>query len=416
MRKNYKFNTPWESDYWMASNGFYCGFNMVEALKSEKGEEGELMHGLPPYNWRKSFLVDEYPASPKDWMLSQGRMTSYFVPIQEGKGMWLDFNKNQDQKYHVAIVVSIQGINAITGLPCKDAQLEQYIEECPKHKKPFGPNRLCEECGFQWPKQNYICTTSTPLGRLWIDGFRAANGAVQQYILTEKTMRGVASNIIGSDRVYAIGVSFFLSKDPKPTPYRDWQNRVFDWFDETPPQGGWGVPTGSAENPLSPITNICVCDNTYDSGGFSKSSCSSSISESNDEEFKNVVSSMVAHHAMDLTRGGGTQSPIQYACDIKGTYGNPNFFSPVHTPMNWQAPAKRYTQVRTKNMEIGAGASIDQLVYDDTEPLDFWREKPEALLYINYCLEEEAVRIIQQGKVSKKGHPQGFLKDVPVGN
>ena len=39
-----------------------------------------------------------------------------------------------------------------------------------------------------------------------------------QHILTAEKIRGVASNIIGKDRVYAIGLSFFTSKDKKPEP------------------------------------------------------------------------------------------------------------------------------------------------------------------------------------------------------
>ena len=161
------------------------------------------------------YLVDKYPACPSDWMRSEGIIKSYFVPVVEGHGMWIDFNENDNNNHHVAIVISIQGINPITGLPCQDAQLEQYIEECPKHKIKFGPDRFCKKCDFKWPKQNYICTTGTPHGNFWLDGFKAANGIVRQYILTAEKMRGVASNIIGKDRVYAIGISFFLSKEKK---------------------------------------------------------------------------------------------------------------------------------------------------------------------------------------------------------
>ena len=192
-------------NYLMRSGNFSCGFNMPDALK------GEEIHNLPPYAKRMPFLVDEYPSCPDNWMRSEGTTTSYFIPVEEGKGMWLDFNNNQSHTHHVAIVVSIQGINPVTGLPCNDAQLEQYIEECPKHKIKFGPNRYCKECDYKWPKQNYICSTGTPSGTLWLDGFRTVEGIVRQYILTEEKMRGVASNIIGKDRVFAIGISFFIS-------------------------------------------------------------------------------------------------------------------------------------------------------------------------------------------------------------
>lgn len=363
--KKEQFDTPFTSDYWMESNGFYCGFNMPEALDLEDGE----MQGLPPYNWRSSFLVDEYPACPKDWLRSEGRMTSHFVPIQDGKGMWLDFNKNKDQKYELAIVVSVQGVNAITGMPCKDVQLEQYIDSCPVHNKPFGANRLCEECGYKWPKQNYISTTGTPSGQLWIDGFRAANGAVQQYILTEKTMNGVASNILGSERVYAIGVSFFLSKTAKPEPV-------------------YGGCTFRSIDVCSPYTvnwnSINYIDNTT-SDGYSN----------------NVYDTHIKCSNITTTNGEG----VTIDCLSEVT---PPVFS------KGEARVASYTNIVTKNMEIGQGASIKQQVYDDPETLDFWRDEPESILCLNYCLEKEAIQIINQGKVKKDGHAKGFLKDIPV--
>ena len=399
--KNYNFNTPWDSDYWMESNGFFAGLNMPEALISQKGNEEEVSQGLPPYKRRSSFLVDEYPACPKDWMPSEGRLASYFVPIQNDHGMWLDFNKNADKNHHVAIVVSIQGVNAITGLPCNDAQLEQYIDECPKHKKKFGPNRLCEEkgCGFKWPKQNYICTTTTPLGYLWLDGFRAANGAVQQYILTEKTMRGVASNIIGSKRVYAIGISFFLSKEPKPPMvYR--------------PDHYLSSLSCNSTSALNLFRGLIGSNLDFDDGS--------------EDENQNVVDLGDTGNSFRCIRNsfGDTENSFGNASNSNGTKGSSggmrvNHSVPrpqVNTPIKCSSTKNQFSEIRTKNMEIGAGASIQQQVYDDSEPLDYWRKEPEALLCINYCLEDETIKILKQGKVSKQGHPQGFLQEVPVGN
>ena len=74
------------------------------------------------------------------------------------------------------------------------------------------------------------------------------------------------------------------------------------------------------------------------------------------------------------------------------------------------------SHVQTKSLEVAAGANIKQLVYDDPEQLDFWRETPEATICINYCLEEDATKIIEAGEVSLEGNPEGFLQSVPVGN
>ena len=110
-------NTVWDYEYWMKSNGMFVGLNTPDALKSE-----ELDQSLPPYMRRAGRLVDKYPASPTKWMKSEGRVASYFVPVTEGSGMWLDFNKNAKHTHDVAIVISIQGVNPLTGLPCKDPQ------------------------------------------------------------------------------------------------------------------------------------------------------------------------------------------------------------------------------------------------------------------------------------------------------
>ena len=393
--KKHKFNTPWDSDYWMNSNGFFCGFNMPDALKSQTKDGEEILQNLPPFEWRKSFLVDEYPAHPNDWMPSKGRLTSYFVPILEGKGMWLDFRKNADKTHDVAIVVSVQGVNAITGLACKDEKLhlEQYIDNCPKHNKPFGPNRLCEEegCGYKWPKQNYICTTGTPNGLFWLDGFRAANGAVQQYILTEQTMRGVAANVIGSKRVFAIGISFFLSKTPKP-------QRNFN----TPNLMNSGSYIYGQPQFFSPVhtpinwVNFDECCATVNENEYEE--------KPDDEVYGSIADdTIVTHHAFNVSTSEVTKSSTLTKGSAKRVKS-----ARIHSPS--------YTPIRTKNIEVGAGASIRQSVYDDPEPLEYWRDKPEALLCINYALEEEVIKIIKQGKVNKQGHPKGFLKDVPVGN
>lgn len=465
-----KFNTPWDSEYWMESNGFHCGFNMPEALITKNFNGEEVAHELPPYEWRKSYLVDEYPACPKDWMKSSGRMTSRFVPIQDGKGMWLDFNKNSDQKYHLAIVVSVQGVNAITGLPCKDVQLEQYIDKCPKHDKPFGANRFCKECGYKCPKQNYICTTGTPNGQLWIDGFRAANGAVQQYILTEKTMKGVASNIIGSDRVYAIGVSFFLSKSPKPEPkvtqYSPLLTTTYgnhtvkcggigkmlskggggfgkdvskgmtsDWTSTAQPHASanWDGNTkcgkSKSSNDSTVVMDWMECGtrglysldtktNVDGSAVFGRISEAAEPEPEPDSITENQINFMnidkkcyITENQLKSVRSRPSKSSkakqaVQYDC------------AKINILSEKESRAKRpemYTKIQTKNMEVGAGAKINQNLYDDPEPLDFWRDEPESILCINYCLEDECVKILKQGKVDVEGHSQGFLKDVPVG-
>jgi len=397
--KGYTFDGS-TKDYLMRCNGFSCGLNMPDAL------EGEKRFCLPPYAKRMPFLVDEYPACPKTWMRSEGKIKSYFVAVEEGKGMWLDFNNNEyDQGHHVAVVVSIQGINPITGLPCKDAQLEQYIEECPKHKKKFGPDRFCKKCGYKWPKQNYLCTTGTPSGSFWLDGFKTAEGVVRQYILTQEKLKGVASNLIGNDRVFAIGVSFFLSKQKRPLIANSYSFNINPiaygspkyyststptiWT--TPPD--WSTGNGTISSPyytcLSSITDDDEASSLYDDLGFTQI-CASSAGTGSE------ASSL--YDDLGFT---------QICASSAGTGSSGSFARNITPPLR---------QVSTKKLEVGAGAEISQIVYNDPEKLEYWHNDPEAIICVNYCIEKDAAKIIEAGHSPIKSHPEGFLKNVPVGN
>jgi hypothetical protein len=205
----------------MNVNGLKCAFHMPAALlpkfkKNPDGSNGdELVQNLPKGSPRFAFPVDEYPACPTSWMNGSAKASSYWLPARPGCGMWLDFNYNYEHSHHVAVVVSIQGVNPITGQQTKALRLEQYRDKCPVHDLPFGQDRFCEQCGYKWDAQNYISNNNTPRGLFWMDGFRGEDGVVRQYLFTEETCKGVASNIIGEDRVFAIGIAFYLSKEPK---------------------------------------------------------------------------------------------------------------------------------------------------------------------------------------------------------
>lgn len=352
-----------------------CVLNMPDALKSQGEGENEIAWNLPPYRPRAVYLVDEYPACPAEWMRSSGRTKSYFVPIKEGKGMWLDFNQCLGSvPQHVAVVVSVQGINAVTGQPCSDPALEQYRDECPKHKKAFGPDRLCKECNFKWPKQNYLASTGTPQGAFWLDGFRAEDGHIRQYVFTAQEARGVAKAIIGERRVHALGISFFLGKETRPQP-QVMARRLFD-------SGHSG-------------TKLCCAgldDGVYGSKGLSGSS--------GDE-------GMITYSASVDSITLGANALMERSMTATASLGREKL----------SAPRRRQAEpVPVKKLEVAAGAKIRQQIYDDPQDLDYWQKEPEGLIIVNYCSEQEAQRIIAAGKVNLAGSPEGFLQQVPVGN
>ena len=367
----------------MRNNGFAVGFNMPEALK------GEDAHSLPPYVKIMPYLVDKYPACPQDWLRSEGIVKSFFVPVREDRGMWLDLNENDNHTHHVAIVVSIQGVNPITGMPCKDAQLEQYIEECPKHKIKFGPDRYCSKCDYKWPKQNYICTTGTQRGRLWLDGFRTAEGVVRQYILTAEKMRGVASNIIGKDKVYAIGLSFFVSKEKKP------RVEGFNSLRSMSTSTSWNYSSSTLKS--SPMAFNYLC-------------CEAKDSFMDQNQYKLMSDDPIMSAGAACC--SALDEPIKYASPQKGMAKGKGMAEKGILRSKSVQPRS----IQVQKLEVGAGAKINQDVGNDPEKLDFWHDKPESIICINYAAELDVCNILKQGEIDLDGHVDGFLKNLPLGN
>src|ERR1039458_4674977 len=97
----------------MCVNGLYASINTPEALK------GEEVHALPPYNPCPVYVVDEYENCPGNWMHGSDKVSSYFVPVKAGKGLWFDFTQSEHHPHHVAVVISVQGINPINGQKTK---------------------------------------------------------------------------------------------------------------------------------------------------------------------------------------------------------------------------------------------------------------------------------------------------------
>lgn len=358
------------NNYWMKSGPLRCGFNTPAALS------GDATFGLPPFDMRPSYLVDEYPACPEAWMRSEGTLASYFTGVQEGRGIWLDFRDTLTHTpMHAAFVISVQGVNAITGLPCNDPHLEQYLESCPKHDIKFGPERFCSKCNYRWPKQNYLASTATHRDTLWLDGFRAADGVVRQYIATAKKERGVANAIIGEKRVFAIGISLFLSKTPRPAP--PVMRRLLDI----------GMPV------MDDYVHVGYDSKTDWDGG----------------DMLNFKSTS------KLYADKSVQSYCCNSIELSAKLSNQTLHSsgPVRLSANATSALR---SISVKSLEIAAGAKINQAIADDPYDLSFWLDKPESILVINYCLESEVNDILKAGKLDLVGSEEGFLTNIPKGN
>lgn len=362
----------------MIVNGLQAEFNMPMAPK------GDGTHGLPPYNRQKVFVVDEYPACPTNWEHGSSKASSYFAALRPGAHMWFDFNMNANYSHHIAIVCSIQGINPVTGQRTKVLRLEQYKDKCPTHDIKFKQDRFCEKCGYKWPAQNYLTTANMPLGHFWIDGFRAEDGTVRGFLISEEQIEGIAAQMIGEDRVWAVGIAYYLSKEPwaRPVPTSFLRSQSIGLSDSL-------TKGGSAE--IYTADSIMDMDTSF-SYGASGSSGSKGLSGPGGSS----------------AGGGGTISSSGFSA----------------APRKMRSTSKRATysssdikQVDTKKLEIAAGAKISQeLNYPDPNDLDFYQDEPIGINYMNFTDLESVKKILKAGKRDLTQGGEGFLAPLKTGN
>lgn len=185
--------------------GWQVQVNLPKALKSRSvGVLGEGDQPLPPHAQVQVYDVAQLAGAPASWKMRDPLYRSFVfgVPETEDKGLWLDFNANLGNYYHSAVLVSCQGVNALTGERTDNFELKA---------RPG-----------QTPAQNYLASNS---GRpFWLDGFSNDKGIVRQFVFTRDVLRGVAQNLIGDAKAQAFGVAFFRSKVQRPRPQM-WRTR-----------------------------------------------------------------------------------------------------------------------------------------------------------------------------------------------
>jgi len=377
LKLNSKLNKP--AVPLMSVNDLSTTLHMPQALERQFNGEQEIAHSLPPSRHILAFSVDRFTAAPTNWMNGSSKASSYFVPVEEGHGLWLDLNSLYNHTHHVAAVISIQGINPVTGKKSDPIRLEQYKENCPVHNIAFKANNFCDKCKYSWPTQNYLSTTGTPNGLLWLDGFRTEDGSIRQWIFTEEQIKGVAKQIIGNDRVFAIGVAFYLSKEEKPKPAVRIANRSVYSMPEkyySASSLDWSSDTATDYAPAT--YNVNISSTTGLPGSTSL------VGQSMGPEYEVKTSGGIMKAA---SKGMTTNS--------------------VRSPAAKKETKRVRGGKKNTKLEIGAGALIAQEVYKDPYSLDFWTDEPAGFIYINYCNYEQVAEILTAGEREEKS--EGFL-------
>jgi hypothetical protein len=312
--------------------------------------KGRGLNGLPPYARIKGHAVEDYPACPASWPKGP---SSYFVPIEEGMGMWLDLNVLSKHPHDVAAVLSIQGINPLTGRKAAKLDLERY---------PDDPSVEAWLRGYQ----NYLSTVVTPMGQLWIDGFRGTDGTVRQYVFTKDESRGVAAQLIGVDRVFAIGIALFLSKAPKP------------------------------KREVVHVPGLAVPYQYQQQLWWNENTLGHYFAPQNTDYFQGPVGSSDDSYKF----GGKLGGPTTYSSSQGETILMANCAN-----INPEA-------IEVTKVELAAGEKIEQQLYRDHTERSYWADAPAGVITINYAPAEEVERILQSGRARAK---EGFLDQLKVG-
>ncbi len=436
-----------------------CGLHSPKKWQDDyNGGSAENKHNLPYAAPTSIYAVDEYPACPDNWEHGSDIAGSFFAGLHEDWALWLDFNECFNHTHDVAVVLSVQGINPITGQTMvgdNPLRMEQYHKNCPIHDVAFKQDYFCEECGFKWPGQNYMSTTGTPFGMFWLDGFRTPDGNVRQYIISAEKMRSVAAQVMekrGEDpdnRVFAIGMAFYLSKAKKPDmPDRKPVGQTGGSF--TTPQA-YGPIIGTQPMFFSPLHTpqnwnvkgkAFAPNNMYRNagmmGGSSISSSSGSSSSAGSVQGQGVnISAAFSSSSVqppDIVDSRYDRTVYQLSPNLT----DEQLAEVEQAEKEGKNVERFYTlnkgvtsvEIReaemalsamdiepvtpVKKLEVGAGALVSQVVYDDPKNLKkYWEETPAGMIYLNYCDEETLKKILDAGKVASK--TDGFMQGVKVG-
>ncbi len=268
---------------------------------------------------------------PENWERGEANQSSYFVGVESDRELWFDFNSNSQHTHDVAVVVSIQGLNALTGKPIEVTRLEQYQNVCPIHETPFGEGRFCKACGHTWPHQNYIAGLAQG-GHFWIDGWRALDGKIRQFVFDlMENGTGVAQQILGNKRAHGIGFAFYLSKNPKPVV-----------------QPVYRGPTELGMMSQSKGGDVMLCASANE----------------------------------------GEEEPMYFG-DLEAADSGLESFGPV---LRSGAPSNRIGRASDKSVsrgplktEVSFGREVDQTFSRDPNELDFWQETPAGLIVLSHA-------------------------------
>lgn len=380
----------------MEANGFFASI-----MRAEKKKDDVVGSNLPPGMPIPVLPVDYLKERPDFWIGGTG---SYVCPVDSDWGLWFNWTMNS---HFTAVLASVKGMNPITGQRIDGIGLEQYQTKCPVHKIQFKHGRLCSECGFKWPMQNYI-TEPDPL--YW-DGFRSSDGQVRQFYFTEDMAKSVPELVIGKDdTVPAFGFCFYTAKQRMK--HNAGGKRLKQFPKECIQSFGFSGFSG-----CSGVSGISGYAGAFKSYRGIRSFVSPDV----------YCGELLRYGSADITADCATFA-ASAAGDVKCAASDSSHFADKHSDTLYLSASNSagFSATPTSGVSmnmfrvnaevgIGAGAKIKQDLMGDSLSVDQWNDKPAGIIRVYFVFREQFERYVSAGLNDLAGCKEGFLDGVPVG-
>ena len=375
---------------------------------------GNHVHALPPGKALPVYYSDEFIKWPENWIKK-----SFLVPVRPNKGLWFNFRDNSE--INTAVIMTVRGCNPITGLQTTGFHLEKYESKCPKHGCDFLADRFCPECNYKWPDRGYL--SGSPL---WFDGYRADDGSVRQFFFTEDELRDVSTRLIGKENaVPAFGFAFYSPKERRPEPVAETYRGSSTWYGGEvklgSPHGCWGINgtgllsdvnwnytlTNTTVNHVY-LTNSAGVSNTGSITGAQSQGTRVSASASDQKKYGYMVPD-----SHGQTKGGSHGQ-------TKGVVRSKNLMSNVtleslEVKTDGNVGLGDAEPRAVKEVSVGAGARINQILPVDGYGLDTWKDTPDSVMTVYFVFQEAFDQMKAGGMRDLEGAKEGFLQECIVG-
>lgn len=324
----------------------------VSLRKTEVIEVDESSHRLPPdLGGLDEFNVADFHC-PEEWSKD-----GIFVKAEEGQPLWFDFRGNEE----CAVLCSVQRLNPVTGEP---ANLEGGLSKD--------------------PKQNYLKLPK----QKWLDGY-AKDGKVYQFVVTKAGEGLAVSEFVLPKHMqdsHALGFAFFPPKNPKPKHHAA-VVRSLGVYGATMPR------LVSISDNNSPVWST----NGIRGQGMPETFEHGPVNHLADSE--NVLRGSVAPAVFLANAHTDTFStgPCAAACQEEGV-------------IDVLQEEPQYDKA-----SMGMGGRIAQDIVSDSNTVEYYTEKPAAVLTVYFALPEQFDSIMKKGKRQDPTKPDKFIFSGEVG-